>query len=169
MPSALCHEKPGNVTMNTVIIIAAAILLSGLLFFEKYGNQKGKLLTKTILSCLFIFTAVVQPHPFLNYFYIILIGLIFCLGGDIFLALPQERMFLFGLVSFLLGHVFFVICFFLCGGYKSMDLERLRCWPDHQWSGVLLAAAASGNYADTGNRLYHRHHGHGRWCFYSGR
>ncbi|MGB5746040.1 MAG: lysoplasmalogenase [Desulfobacterales bacterium] len=98
--------------LNIVIIIAAAGLLAGLLFFEKNENQKGKLPTKTILSCLFILTALLQPHLFSEYFYILLIGLIFCLGGDVFLALPQQRMFLFGLVSFLLGHVCYVICFF---------------------------------------------------------
>ena len=97
---------------NTVIIIAATLLLVGLLFFENNGNLKGKLPTKTILSCLFILSAVLQPRPLPAYFYILLVGLIFCLGGDVFLALPQEKMFLFGLVSFLLGHVCYVLCFF---------------------------------------------------------
>ena len=48
--------------LNTVIIIAAAILLAGLLFFEKNGKLKGKLPTKTILSGLFILTAS-APTP----------------------------------------------------------------------------------------------------------
>ena len=103
MHSALCRDMPGNENMNTVIIIAASFLLAGLLVFEKNGNQRGRLPTKTILSGLFILTALLQPHPFPEYVYILLIGLIFCLGGDVFLALPQERMFLFGLVSFLLA------------------------------------------------------------------
>jgi len=98
--------------VNALIIFLAITLLAGLLFFEKNGNQKGKLPTKTILSCLFIFTALAQSHPNPGYFYILLMGLIFCLGGDVFLALPRERMFLFGLVSFLLGHVFYAGCFF---------------------------------------------------------
>ncbi len=98
--------------LNTVIIIAAAILLAGLLYFENNGNLKGKLPTKTILSCLFILAAVLQPRPLPGYFYIMLLGLVFCLGGDVFLALPQERMFLLGLVSFLLGHVCYVLGFF---------------------------------------------------------
>ena len=98
--------------VNALIIVVAITLLAGLLFFEKNRNQKGKLPTKTILSCLFIFTALAQSHPNPGYFYILLMGLIFCLGGDVFLALPRERMFLFGLVSFLLGHVFYAGCFF---------------------------------------------------------
>jgi alkenylglycerophosphocholine hydrolase len=92
--------------VSTLIIFLAVNLLAGLLFFEKTGNQKGKLPAKTILSCLFIFTAGVQFHPAPGYFYMLLIGLVFRLGGDVFLALPREKMFLFGLVSFLLGHVF---------------------------------------------------------------
>lgn len=98
--------------LNLLILFAAVILLGGLLYFEKEENRKGLILTKTVLSCLFIVTAVVQPHSNSGYYYLLLIGLFFCLGGDIFLALPQERMFLLGLVSFLLGHVFYVLGFF---------------------------------------------------------
>jgi len=119
--------------LNTVIVIAAAGLLAGLLFFEKNENQKGKLPTKTILSCLFILTALLQPHLFSEYFFILLIGLIFCLGGDVFLALPQQRMFLYGLVSFLLGHVCYVICFFY--------VADLNPWT---WGGGAIALAISG-------------------------
>lgn len=97
---------------NILIIFFAVFLLAGLLLFEKKGSRKRKLLTKTLLSCLFIITALVQPHPIPRYYQILLIGLLFCLGGDIFLALPREKMFLFGLVSFLLGHICYLICFF---------------------------------------------------------
>lgn len=119
--------------LDMLIIIAAAVLLAGLLYFEKIGNQKGKLPTKTILSCLFIITALLQPHPNPEYFYILLIGLIFCLGGDVFLALPQERMFLFGLVSFLMGHVCYVLCFFY--------VADLNPWT---WGGSAIGLAISG-------------------------
>ena len=104
--------------VNTLIIFWAVTLLGGLLFFVKNRNLKGKLATKTILSCLFIFIALVQSHPIPGYFYILLIGLIFCLDGDVFLALPHERMFLFGLVSFLLGHVFYAGCFFYVADFS---------------------------------------------------
>jgi uncharacterized membrane protein YhhN len=119
--------------VNTLIIFLAAALLVGLLVFEKNGNQKGKLATKTILSCLFIFTALVQSHPIAGYFYILLIGLIFCLGGDVFLALRRDRMFLYGLVSFLLGHVFYAGCFFYVA-----DISH---WT---WIGTCIGLVASG-------------------------
>jgi uncharacterized membrane protein YhhN len=94
------------------ISFLAVTLLAGLLFFEKTGHPKGKLSTKTLLSCLFIVTALIQSRSAPGYFYVLLTGLVFCLGGDVFLALPQERMFLCGLVSFLLGHVFYAVGFF---------------------------------------------------------
>ena len=100
--------QPG---LNALIIILAAFLLAGHLYFEKKGQQKGRLSTKTVLSLLFVFAAAVQSHPIPVYYYMMLTGLIFCLGGDVFLALPQERMFLCGLVSFLVGHVFYVFGF----------------------------------------------------------
>ena len=120
--------------VNTLIIFLAILLLAGLLFFEKNGNQRGKLAAKTVLSGLFIFTALVQSRPIAGYFYILLIGLIFCLGGDVFLALPREKMFLFGLVSFLLGHIFYVGCFFYVA-----DLSH---W---SWIGVGIGLVASGS------------------------
>ena len=119
--------------LNVLIIGLAVILLVGLLYFEKNGNQKGKLPTKTILSCLFIFTALVQAHLIPVYCYILFFGLIFCLGGDVFLALPQERMFLLGLVSFLLGHVLYVVGFFYVA-----DVSQ---WT---WVGCLVGVLVSG-------------------------
>ena len=133
MGAAFSRDIRGDLMLNIIIIIAALFLLAGLLFFEKNGKSKGKLPTKTILSGLFILTALLQPHPIPEYFYILLIGLIFCLGGDVFLALPQERMFLFGLVSFLLGHVCYVASFFYVADASP--------WT---WGGCAIGLAISG-------------------------
>lgn len=99
--------------MNILIVAAAAALMCGLLFFERREKSKGILPVKTTLSLLFIFAALIQPHAIPRYYHLILLGLIFCLGGDVFLALPQPKMFLLGLVSFLVGHVFYVLSFFM--------------------------------------------------------
>ena len=120
--------------LNTLIIPLAVTLLGGLLYFEKKGNQKGKLATKTILSSLFIFTALVQPHPNPGYFFILLIGLIFCLSGDVFLALSGDKMFLCGLISFLLGHVFYAGSFF--------NVADLSSWT---WAGGAVGMVAGGS------------------------
>ncbi len=98
--------------INILIIIAAVILMPVLLYFEHKDNWKGVLPPKITLSLLFIVAALVQPHPIFRYFEFILVGLVFCLAGDIFLALPRKKMFLLGLVSFLLGHIFYVLGFF---------------------------------------------------------
>ena len=108
--------------MITILLLPAIVLLVGLLFFEKTENRKGMLPTKTVLSLLFIVTAISQIHLMQPYTLFIIIGLLFCLGGDVFLALPQDRMFLFGLVSFLLGHVCYVIGFVWIAGPSSMTL-----------------------------------------------
>ena len=97
---------------NGLIVILALILLTTLLYLEKRGNRKGLLPTKTVLSMLFVVAALLQPHPLLVYYRFLLLGLLFCLVGDVFLALPQEKMFLAGLISFLLGHVCYVGGFF---------------------------------------------------------
>ncbi len=97
---------------SILIIIFAAILLFGLFYFENKENRKGILPTKTTLSSLFLLVVLLQPHPIVRYYHFVLLGLIFCLVGDVLLVLPQKKMFLFGLISFLLGHVFYILSFF---------------------------------------------------------
>lgn len=108
--------------MIKLLLVLAIVLLVVLLFFEKRENRKGMLPTKTVLSLLFIVTAISQIHIMQPYTLFIIIGLLFCLGGDVFLALPQDRMFLFGLISFLLGHVCYVIGFVWIAGPSKMTL-----------------------------------------------
>ena len=119
--------------LNILIIILAVILLVGLLYFEKKRLLKGLVPTKTALSLLFIVAVLVQPHPIARYYYLLLIGLIFCLMGDICLALPQQRMFLLGLVSFLIGHVSYVFCF--------LSVAQPSAWT---WVGSLIVLLVSG-------------------------
>lgn len=52
-----------------------------------------------------------------NYSTLITVGLIFCSGGDIFLEMeaeaegPREDLFVYGLASFLVGHLFYIAAF----------------------------------------------------------
>ena len=112
--------------MNWIVVVFAAGLLAGLLYCEKREVQTAKLAVKSLLSALFIFAAVVQSHPIPFYYRFLLIGMLFCLGGDVFLALPGKKMFLLGLVSFLLGHVFYAPAFFFTAGFNH-------------WAGIGLA------------------------------
>jgi uncharacterized membrane protein YhhN len=98
--------------LNILIIILAATLLPVLLHYDNKENRKGLIPTKTVLSSLFVLAILIQAHPISRYYHFLLVGLVFCLGGDIFFAFPQKKMFLFGLVSFLLGQVFYIFGFF---------------------------------------------------------
>jgi len=101
------------------ILLAAFVLLCVVLYFEKTENRKGLVPTKGCLSLLFVLAALVQQDPLIPYFGFVVTGLLFCLGGDVFLALPQRKAFMLGLVSFLVGHVFYVIGFFSVAGFSG--------------------------------------------------
>jgi len=98
--------------LNLLIVLTAIILLTVLLHYENRQNINGLLPVKTLLSSLFILAVFVQPHPITHYYYFLLGGLFLCLVGDICLAFQQEKMFLWGLISFLLGHVSYSFGFF---------------------------------------------------------
>ena len=117
---------------STLIVLVAFILLCVVLYFERTENRAGLVPTKGFLSLLFILAALVQKEALGPYFGFVLTGLVFCLGGDVFLALPQQRAFMLGLVSFLLGHVWYVIGFFSVAGFSG--------WT---WVSLVLAGGVS--------------------------
>jgi uncharacterized membrane protein YhhN len=118
--------------LNIPIIVLAAILLLWLLFLEKRENRKAMVPTKALLSALFVIAAFTQAHPLAGYFRFLVAGLILCLWGDICLALPQKKLFLLGLVFFLLGQVSYVLAFF-----SAADVSM---WT---WAGSLMVMAIS--------------------------
>ncbi|HVO83489.1 MAG TPA: lysoplasmalogenase [Syntrophobacteria bacterium] len=118
---------------NIVLVFLATALLAVLLSCEHKEVRKGVLTTKTILSCLFVLTAIVQPHPSPGYYHRLLPGLVLCLGGDVCLALRQKGMFLVGLVFFLWGHVFYIFAF--------LSLTQANSWT---WIGSPVFLAVSG-------------------------
>ncbi|MCX7744919.1 MAG: lysoplasmalogenase [Flavobacteriales bacterium] len=48
---------------------------------------------------------------------IMLISLVFSTAGDVFLMFLREELFVFGLASFLLAHVLYIIAFYISNGY----------------------------------------------------
>jgi uncharacterized membrane protein YhhN len=97
--------------MNFIIIILGIILLFGVLYYEKKKDRIPLLSIKFVLSLLFVITALLQPHSVPAYYHYLFVGLIFCLIGDVCLALPQKKAFVGGLVAFLIGHVFYILGF----------------------------------------------------------
>ena len=119
--------------LNILIILSGVILLPLLLYYEYRENYKAILPIKTALSAMFVITVLIQPHPISAYYHLLLTGLLFCLGGDIFLALPQSKMFLLGLISFLVGHIFYIIGFF--------SVAHINTWT---WMGTSIVLIFSG-------------------------
>jgi len=97
--------------MNVLIVILGSILLCGVLYYEKKKNRIPRIITKSALSLLFVITALLQPDSVPAYYHYLLVGLIFCLVGDVCLALPQKKAFMGGLVAFLIGHLLYIFSF----------------------------------------------------------
>jgi uncharacterized membrane protein YhhN len=125
----ICKELS---VMNVFTIIFGVILLLGLLYYEKKKDRIPLLITKSTLSLLFVITALLQSHPVPTYYNYLLIGLIFCLIGDVCLALPQKKAFMAGLIAFLVGHLFYIFSF--------LSLTAASHWIS---TGVLIIFGAS--------------------------
>jgi hypothetical protein len=73
----------------------------GLLYSEKRESTGGRVLTKPVLSALFVAVALTGPRAESGYFGLVLAGLLFCMAGDVFLIFSDSpKLFLAGLVSF---------------------------------------------------------------------
>jgi uncharacterized membrane protein YhhN len=96
---------------NILTIILGIMLLVGLLYYEKKNDRKPLFIVKSVLSLLFVTTALLQPHSVPTYYHYLFVGLIFCLIGDVCLALPQEKAFRAGLIAFLIGHILYIFSF----------------------------------------------------------
>ena len=100
--------------IDIVILTAAAVLLGGLLYFEKRESTRGRVLTKPLLSALFVAIVLTGSRTETGYFGLVLAGLVCCMAGDVFLIFSASpRPFLAGLVSFLTGHILYAAAFFL--------------------------------------------------------
>ncbi|MCB9421405.1 MAG: lysoplasmalogenase [Ardenticatenaceae bacterium] len=77
---------------------------------------------KPLTTLLIIWMALTGPTAApLLYKWLIIIGLVFCLGGDIFLMLPAKY-FIAGLVSFLIGHLVYIVAFVSDSGFHPAPI-----------------------------------------------
>jgi uncharacterized membrane protein YhhN len=103
------------------ILINSLITISGMLSiyfhyaenFQEHAIFKG-LTTVLIIAIPFLF----KKGNFSRYDYLMVIGLVFCLGGDLLLLKPDDY-FVFGLLSFLIAHLLFSYGFTRFGGLKT--------------------------------------------------
>ena len=115
---------------NTLIFLAAPLLLTALLICEKRGITPFKIGFKFTLSALFILLAGLQTPLDAAYTGAVLSALALCLVGDVCLAVPGLTAFRIGLVAFLLGHVGYIIAFAsLASPGTAMGLTALLAVP----------------------------------------
>ena len=129
--------------VDTALLVLALALLAGLLMAERQTRTGPILAFKTPLSALFVAAALIQPHPIQSYYHWVLAGLVWGLIGDVCLALKGNRAFRAGLISFLLGHILYVVAF--ARAHSAVRLADLRTsvHSGGQPRSVLLAAPAS--------------------------
>ena len=97
------------------------ILISATLHIraEYRGARWQVYIFKPLTTSLILLMAWLTPvsiSPF--YKYAVAAGLIFSLGGDVFLMLPNDS-FVAGLVSFLVGHLCYIVAFTSVGGFYT--------------------------------------------------
>lgn len=95
-----------------LIIIAVAFTIGSTYLENKIFHYFAKPLATILVILIPILFAKTSLQPYKN---LILIGLVFCLIGDILLMF--DAYFVFGLVSFLIGHLFFVYAFTTLNGF----------------------------------------------------
>jgi len=100
--------------VNCTIIIVAILSI----YFQHVGSIKIYNILKPITTILILSIPIIYGNRTCKkYFYSVIVALIFCLIGDIFLL--ENDYFLYGLVSFLIGHLFFLRGFISLGGFKK--------------------------------------------------
>ena len=109
-----------SAVMNWIILPVAIGLLAVLLWAEFRDSVAWRLASKPVLSALFILTAFLQPWGAPAFARWVVGGLLLSWVGDVCLIYSARRMFLAGLVAFLLGHVSYAIGFYVHG---SMSVE----------------------------------------------
>lgn len=91
-------------------------------------------LTKPLLMPLLMWGYFLSvPGRLMKYDIFMLLGLLFSLAGDVFLMLRKEEFFVFGLASFLMAHVFYILLF-----TASNAFNVYRALPFLIYSGVFF-------------------------------
>jgi uncharacterized membrane protein YhhN len=98
--------------MNTSLIIAVSLLsIAALLVVEVSGRHRWRWLFKPLAASCFIALALQAGALHSDYGRWLLAGLVLCWFGDVLLIPKQDKTFLAGLTSFLLGHLLFAVGF----------------------------------------------------------
>lgn len=92
----------------------------GLLVAERHKSQLGSWLTKPLAALGFVLLGLSRATYQSPYDLPLVIGLCLCMGGDVLLIPKRRAAFAAGILSFLLGHVAFVVAFLQLGVAKGV-------------------------------------------------
>lgn len=98
----------------------AAIISGGVyIWVARAGASTQRYIFKPLTTALILLLALTLPDAASPlYRALVVAGILFSLGGDIFLMLPRDA-FLWGLVSFLVAHLFFIGAYAARGGWQG--------------------------------------------------
>ena len=104
--------------MTIQILTVLAVITAVFAIWGEYKPTRTQVyIFKPLTTILIIGIALLGVSSDSVYKTLIIIGLIFCLGGDVFLMFP-DKYFVFGLVSFLIGHILYIAAFAVGGGFQ---------------------------------------------------
>jgi uncharacterized membrane protein YhhN len=123
-----------------ILIPILIVTVSALVWARRTDHRMVEYVSKPASTLLVIAIALLslgQPGAVPAYTWLIVLGLVLSLGGDVSLMLRTNRWFLIGLVLFLLAHVAYSIAFTARSGFRPAD-----------WiAALVLAALGVGIYA----------------------
>lgn len=109
-----------------ITVVLMFVFLIALMYFQIVGDVTFRRIFKAAASVMFILTAVFSykySGKNKRTFIIMLIGLIFALGGDVFLSFGNSGLFfVLGLGSFSLAHIFYTAAFCSLVKFSPKDL-----------------------------------------------
>lgn len=111
-------------TSILTIVLSVLVLLSGATTIRAiYQDAKQRVyLFKPLTTALILLIALINPNPVsITYKNLIIAGLAASLIGDVALMLPDDRWFLYGLLSFLGAHVVYITAF-------NMENDGAAAW-----------------------------------------
>lgn len=120
-----------KITLSIIITLLTIASAIGCVVFRTKGNSFAGMLCKFSASIGFISLALVGYYcnPVNSaYFVMICFALLFGLGGDVLLGIKEiaptfrSKLILFGTVSFLIGHFFFIAAFATIGSFGLINI-----------------------------------------------
>lgn len=94
--------------VSLALTLAAIISGGAYIWAARAGSPTWRYIFKPLTTVLMLMLTLTLPAPVSSlYRGLVAVGILFSLGGDIFLMLPRDA-FIWGLVSFLVAHLFYI-------------------------------------------------------------